>query len=163
FLFAVGVSMTLSSRGSDVRHVLRRAAILFLLGVALGALKHHRLALTGVLQHIAGSYVVAFAVLRAPRRWQLPLAGGIVVAVWAGYVLWAVGDDPWGRSGTLAHAVDGALFGGFTAEGTLQTLISSVTVLAGAFTGRLVREIPDRRRLVTAIGVRAAGLCLLGL
>lgn len=163
FLFAVGVSMTLSSRGLDTRHVLRRAAILFALGVALSSLKHEGLRFTGVLQHIAGSYLVAFAVLRAPRRWQLPLAIGIVGALWAGFVLWAVGDDPWGRSTTLAHAVDGALLGGFTSEGTLQAVISSVTVLAGAFAGRSVQASPDMHRLVHALGIRAVGLCALGL
>jgi predicted acyltransferase len=163
FLFAVGVSMTLSARGLDTRHVLRRAAILFALGVALSSLRHEGLRFTGVLQHIAGSYLVAFAVLRAPRRWQVPLAIGIVGAVWAGFVLWAIGDDPWGRSETLAHAVDGALLGRFTTEGTLQTVISSVTVLGGAFAGRLITAIPDRQRLVHAVAVRAVGLCALGL
>lgn len=163
FLFAVGVSMTLSSRGLDTRHVLRRAAIIFALGVALSLLRHHSLTYTGVLQHIAISYVVAFAVLRAPRRWHFPLAIGIVGAIWAAYVLWALGDDPWGRTGTLAHAVDGALIGRFSTEGLMQSLISSVTVLAGAFAGRLIQTIPDRRRLFRALAVRAAGLSALGL
>jgi predicted acyltransferase len=163
FLFAVGVSMTLSSRGLDTRHVLRRAVILFALGVALSLLRNHTLTYTGVLQHIAISYVVAFAVLRTPRRWHLPLTIGIVGAIWAGYVLWALGDDPWGRTGTLAHAVDGALIGRFSTEGLMQALISSVTVLAGAFAGRLIQAVPDRRRLFGILSGWAVGLSALGL
>jgi predicted acyltransferase len=163
FLFAVGVSMTLSSRGLDTRHVLRRAAILFALGVALSLLRNQTLTYTGVLQHIAISYVAAFAVLRTPRRWHLPLTVGIVAAIWAAYVLWTLGDDPWGRSGTLAHAVDGALIGRFSTEGLVQSLTSSVTVLAGAFAGYLIHALRDRRRLLNALAVRGAGLIALGL
>ncbi|MGH9244840.1 MAG: acyltransferase family protein [Acidimicrobiales bacterium] len=160
FLFSVGVSMAFSSRASNGRQMLRRAALLALLGIAVGSLKHEHFALTGVLQHVAGASVVAFAVLRAPRRWQAPIAAAIVAMVWAGFLIWAAGRDPWGRSDTLAHAVDGALLGGFTSEGVIQTLISSVTVIGGALAGRLIREVPDRGRLVRLIATR--GLALIG-
>jgi len=164
FLFAVGVSMTLSRRGLDVRHALYRAGVLFVLGVALASLKHERLALTGVLQHIAGSYLLALAVLRLPRRWQPPVAAGMVVLAWVAFVAWAgPGADPWGRSGTLAHAVDARVNGGFTSEGTLQTAASAVTVLGGAFAGRWIRRVPDRRRLVRGVAAAAAAMLGLGL
>lgn len=163
FLFAVGVSMTLSRRALDVRHVVLRAALLVALGIALASLKHQRLGLTGVLQHIAGAYLLAFAVLRAPRRYHAALAAGIVALVWTGFVLWAAGDDPWGRSGTLAHAVDGALVGGFTSEGSLQTVTSTATVVGGALAGHLVHAIPDRRRLLRSITIYAIGLIATGL
>jgi predicted acyltransferase len=163
FLFAVGVSMTLSPRAADLSHVLRRAAILAVLGIALASLKHERFALTGVLQHIAGAYLLAVAILRAPRRWHAPLAGALVGAVWLAFVLWAWGDDPWGRSGTLAHAVDGAILGGFTSEGLLQTVISTVAVIGGTAAGHLIREVPDRRRLVRSLAARAGGLIAVAL
>ncbi|HEX6417091.1 MAG TPA: heparan-alpha-glucosaminide N-acetyltransferase domain-containing protein [Acidimicrobiales bacterium] len=164
FLFAVGVSMTLSRRGLDPRHALYRAGVLFVLGVALASLKHERLALTGVLQHIAGSYLLALAVLRLPRRWQPPVAAGMVLLAWAAFVAWAgPGDDPWGRSGTLAHAVDGRVLGGFTSEGTLQTAASAVTVLGGAFAGRWIRQEPDRRRVARRVAAGAAVMLGIGL
>jgi predicted acyltransferase len=163
FLFVVGISMTLSPRADDVRHVLRRAAILVVLGIGLASLKHERFGLTGVLQHIAGAYLLAFAVLRAPRRWHAPLAAAIVGVVWAGFVVWAWGDDPWGQSGTLAHAVDTALLGGFTSEGTLQTVISAATVVGGSLAGRLIQDIPDPRRLAGALALRAGALLGLAL
>src|SRR3546814_3949989 len=102
---------------SDLSLVLKRAAKRLVIGIALATLKYERFALTGVLQHIAVAYVLAWAILRAPRRWHVPLAAGLVAAVWLAFVLWAWGDDPWRRSGTLAHAVDEALLGGYTSEG----------------------------------------------
>ena len=163
FLFAVGVAMTLSPRGQDGRHVLYRAAILLVLGVALASLRHETFAATGVLQHVAGAYLVAFLVLRLPRRWQLPATTGMVILYWVAFTVWAPGDDPWAATGTLAHEVDGFILGGFTTEGTLQTLISAVNVLAGAFVGRLILDVPGRERLLKLIAVRAASLIGLGL
>jgi predicted acyltransferase len=162
FLVCVGVAMTLSPRGMDVRHVLYRAGVLLVLGIALNSLKHETFAKTGVLQHIAVSYVVAYLLLRLPRRWQLPVAGAMLLAYWAVFVIWAPGSDPWSQSGTLAHTVDGRLFDGFTTEGTLQSLISSVTVLAGAFVGRMVKAEPDRSLLMRKLAVRGAGLIAVG-
>jgi predicted acyltransferase len=162
FLVCIGVSMTLSARGLDARHVLYRAGVLLVLGIALNSLKHETFAKTGVLQHIAVSYVVAFLILRLPRRWQPPVAAAVVLAFWAAFVIWAPESDPWSQSGTLAHTVDERLFGGFTTEGTLQSLISSVTVLAGAWVGRLVKAQPDRRQLMRTMAVWAAGLVAFG-
>jgi predicted acyltransferase len=163
FLFAVGLAMTFSSRGQSVRHVLYRAAVLLVLGIALASLKHETFGATGVLQHIAGAYLVAFLVLRLPRRWQLPVTAGMVILYWVAFTVWAPGDDPWAATGTLAHEVDGFILGGFTTEGTLQTLISGVTVLGGAFVGRLIHDVPDRERLLKLIAARAVGLIGLGL
>src|SRR3546814_15509864 len=42
FLFAIGVSLTLSSRSADLSHVLKRAAKLLVIGIALATLKHER-------------------------------------------------------------------------------------------------------------------------
>jgi predicted acyltransferase len=163
FLFAVGVAMTLSSRGQDLRHVLYRAAVLLLLGIALASLNHETFARTGVLQRIAIAYLVAALVLRLPRLWQLPVTATMVLLYWAAFVVFALSDDPWAQDGTLAHEVDGFVLGNFTSEGTLQSLIGAVTVLGGAFTGRLVRDIPDRRRLLRIIAGYGAGLIVVGL
>lgn len=163
FLFAVGIAMTLSPRGGDARHVLFRAGVLLVIGIALGSLKHEKFALTGVLQHIAGAYVVAVAVLRAPRRWQLPVTVGMLVAYWLAFVVGAPGDDPWAQSGTVAHRVDETLLPGFTSEGTLQTLISAVTVLGGAFTGRVIAAVADRRELLARLAGAATVLIAAGL
>src|SRR3546814_4470114 len=78
---------------SDLSHVLKRAAKLLVIGIALATLKHERFALTGVLQHIAVAYVLAWAILRAPRRWHVTLAAGLVAAVWLAFVLWARSEE----------------------------------------------------------------------
>jgi predicted acyltransferase len=164
FLFAMGVSMTLSRSSASSRLVVRRVALLALLGVALSSLKHERLVVTGVLQHIAGAYLLAWLVLRAPRRLQPAIGAAILAAVWAAFLLGAGGDgNPWSRQGTVAHAVDGWLLGGFSTEGGLQTVTSAVTVVAGALIGRAVRERPDPRRLYRWVGRHAAWLFAAGL
>src|SRR3546814_12300597 len=67
FLFAIGVSLTLSSRSADLSHVLKRAAKLLVIGIALATPKHERFALTGFPQPTAVAYLLAWALLRPPR------------------------------------------------------------------------------------------------
>ncbi len=166
FLFVMGVSMSLSRRALEPRKVLRRVVLLLVLGVVLSSLRHERLFFTGVLQHIAIAYLLAWVVLRAPRRAQPVIAVAILAAVWGGFVVWAAdGQDPWGPEGTLAHAVDGWLIGGFATEGLMPTVTSTVNVLAGALIGRRLKEYPDsqtmwRRLAVYALWLIGAALLL---
>lgn len=163
FLFASGLSMTLSRRMLDGRQVLRRVGLLFGFGVALATLKHQTPTLNGVLQHLAGSYLLAWAVLRLPRRLQVAAAAGLVGAVWLAFAAWGAGGDPWAPGSTLAHQIDGVLYGGFATEGTLQTIAGAATVVAGAFAGRLVRAHPRAEELVPVLAVRAAAFVAAGL
>lgn len=155
FLFVVGISMTLSRRTGSFGRVLRRAGTLFAIGVALSSIKHGRLYLPGVLQHIAGAYLLAWVVLRAPRKLHLALTGAIFGTVWAAFLLWPGADgDPWDMHSTVSHTVDGWLFGHFATEGVMPTVMSSVTVLGGAIVGRAARSRDDPvRRLLWVIGV----------
>lgn len=162
FLFVVGVAITLSRRAGSPRQMLRRVALLFLIGVALTSLKHRSLYLTGVLQHIAGAYLIAWLVLRAPRKLQPIIAAGILALLWGLFLLWG-GPDPWSRERTAAHVVDGWLIGRFSTEGTLQTIASAVTVLGGAFAGYRMKERPDPRRLGRWIAGHALWLMAVGL
>lgn len=137
FLFAVGAAMTLSSRTGSARLVVRRAAILYLVGIGLTSIKHQHLGIFGVLQHIAVAYLVAWLVLQAPRKLQPLLAAGILAVVWLAFVLYAApGADPWGTQGTFAHAASRAITGGFSTEALVQSATSAVNVLAGAFVAR---------------------------
>lgn len=162
FLFVIGVAMTMSRRSDSPRQVLRRVALLFMVGVALASLKHEGFHVTGVLQHIAGAYLIAWLVLRAPRKTHVPIAAGILAAVWAASVLVADGD-PWGLQGTLAHAVDGFIYGHFVTEGTVQTVTSAVTVIGGAMIGRGLRERREPERLLRWVAGHAAWLTGAGL
>jgi predicted acyltransferase len=164
FLFVVGVAMTLSRRSGSPRLVLKRVALLWLLGVALSSLKHRELVLPGVLQHIAISYLVAWLVLRTPRKVQPVLTTGILLGVWAGFLLWTGGSqDPWSSEASFAHVVNGWFLGGFATEGVLQSFASAVTVLGGAFVGRAVAKHPDPRQLGRRVASQAAWLIGLAL
>jgi predicted acyltransferase len=165
FLFAVGAAMPFSARTATARSVLRRAALLFLIGVGLTSAKNLTLGLAGVLQHIAGSFLLAWLALKLPRRLQLPLCVAVVAGFWVGFVLVAgPGADPWSRDGgTLAHVVNGWFFGAFRTEGVPQTIISFVNVMAGAFAGRWVMEHDDRRVVLRKVAVAAVALVAIGL
>lgn len=164
FLFVMGVSMSLSQSARSPRVVFRRVVLLMVFGLVLASLKHGQLYVTGVLQHIAGAYLLAWLVLRAPRRAHPILAAGILLVIWAGFLLWVGGGrDPWGQQGTLAHAVDGWVLGRFATEGILQTVTSTVTVVGGALIGWGLRELPDPRRTLRWVGTHAVWLIGLGL
>jgi len=166
FLFAVGASMPFSRRASTPARTIRRVVLLTLIGIGLVSLKRRGLVLPGVLQHIALSYLLAWLILRAPRRWQVPICAALVAGVWAAFVIGAPsGVDPWGREDTFAHAVNEAVFGRFATEGIPQTVISTVAVMAGAIAGRLVKESRDsravfRRVLQWGLALAAIGLAM---
>lgn len=163
FLFAVGAAMTLSSRTASPRQVLRRAAILVVLGIALTSLKHAHFGIFGVLQHIAIAYLVAWLVLQTPRKLQVVLTGVLLVLTWVAYVAYAPpGTDPWGQEGTFAHAVSRAIAGGFSTEALVQSVTSAPNVLAGAFIARGMRA-RSTQHLVTWIIGHASWLLALAL
>jgi predicted acyltransferase len=80
-------------------------------------------------------------------------------------VVWIVAPsgDPWGRDTSLAHLVDGWIYGGFTVEGTVQSLVSIVNVMGGVVAGRLVRERVDDGGVLRAAMAWAVGLCVAAL
>ena len=160
FLFAVGAAMPFSSRASAWRAVARRIVLLVVIGMVLVAAKHAAFPRGGggVLQHIAISYLGARLILEAPRRWQLPIVGGLLAVISAVWVLGPSGD-PWGEGTSLAHLVDERIYGGFTVEGSVQSLVSIVNVFGGIVAGRLVKDRRDDDRTVVPIALAwAAGL-----
>ena len=162
FLFAMGVAMTLSRRAGSPRLVLRRVLLLIVFGIALTSLKHERFATFGVLQHIAGSYLLAWLVLRAPRKMQPAIASAILLFMWGAFLVFANGH-PWGQQDTFAHDVQGWLIGGFSTEGPVQTITSTVTVLGGAFVGLGMRMRRDPRVLLRWVSSYAVWFIAAGL
>jgi len=162
FLFAVGASIPFSSRGERAGAVVRRAGKLFLLGVALGAATDQVLELAGVLQHIAIAYLLGWLVLRLPRPAQVAVSVGALLASWAAFVAFADGPDPWAMTGGFAHEVNSWFFGAFRTEGVPQSVLSALNVVAGAWCGQLVREVPEPRAMVRRAGVGAAALVAAG-
>ena len=201
FLWIVGVAMTLSfakrvEAGGDTaelfRHVLRRSAIIFGLGLLLtafpfGWLPAHNFSLEkmripGVLQRIGLCYLVAGAIcLRWRWRGQIAWTAGLL----AGYALMlefipvpghgagrideATGSLPWWIDSNLlaGHTWSGAPAPGFDPEGLVSTLSAIATTLLGALAGAVLRgPQPGAVRATRLFGLGAALLlagALLGL
>lgn len=161
FLFAMGVAMTMSRRTGSSWMVIRRVLLLVVIGIALTSHKHERLVAFGVLQHIAGAYLLAWLALKAPRRFQVFIAVGTLLSVWIAHLLFGNGD-PWGQEGTFAHEVQRWLGSGFTPEGAVQTVTSTVTVLGGAFVGFGMRHRRDPAVLLRWVSAHSVWLIAAG-
>jgi predicted acyltransferase len=198
FLFIVGVSMTLSfasriARGVTRRalaiHVLRRSALIFLIGLFLNGFPHFdfsSIRIMGVLQRIALCYLAggllylaSFQRDPAPDRparvrANIPVTAGVAIALLIGY--WALmtfvpvpgyGAGHLGKEDSLAAYVDRALMNGhlwsesktWDPEGLLSTLPAIATLLIGILAGEWLRS--DRRAKRKTLGLAAAGLALL--
>lgn len=156
-LFAMGAAVPFAlarRRGTPRhvrRHVVRRAAILFVLGLLLNAIEASppldwaTFRIPGVLQRIAVVYVaVAWLTERASLRTQIAVAVAALFAYWAAMTLVpvpGVGAGVLSPEGNLASFVDRSLLGRhllnrrWDPEGVLSTIPSIVTALAGVFAG----------------------------
>jgi predicted acyltransferase len=176
FLFAVGCSMAFAfsqrpTAGAFARKVLRRAALIFLLGFLMywypfvhregGAWALSPFADTrvmGVLQRIALCYALAaFAVRYLSPRWLVALSVALLLGYWALLVGFGPPGDPFSKLGNAGTRLD--LFvlgprhlyrrdGGFDPEGLLGTLPATVNVIAGYLAARYLKTAADRRGLV---------------
>jgi len=161
-LFAMGAAVPLALarrrnvRGQRPRHVLRRAAILFALGLVLNAIETppplalETFRIPGVLQRIAIVYVaVAVVTETLTLRGQIAAVIGALLAYWAA-MMWipvpGVGAGVLTPSGNLASFVDRALLGRhlltreFDPEGILSTVPSIATAVLGVFAGVWLNE-----------------------
>ena len=164
FLFIVGVSMAFSfgrrqaegGRRSLLLHTLRRAAIIFGVGLALNVLSFflfHRqyVRIPGVLQRIGVCFFFAALVyLWRGTRGLLPAAAILLAGYWALMTFVPVPGYGAGRldlEGNLARHVDVAVLGGHTwkhdpswdPEGLLSTLPAIATTLLGILAGEWLR------------------------
>ena len=164
FLFIAGVTFPYSSakriengasRASLVLGVLKRAAILFCLGLLYkGALKHGfaDLGITSVLGRIGIAWAAAALVyLFVPLRKRIVLAVATLIGYWL--LLRFVGAPdhpdafPLSPEGNLSGYFDRLLLPGrltrpgvFANEGTLSTVPAVVTAMLGMFVGEYMRQ-----------------------
>ncbi len=182
FIFAVGVSVPFSisnrlQRGQSRRriylHIIKRTAVLYLLGVMLGSGGLHfnwpEMDWVGILQRIAVCYFFA-AILVMQTKWptQAAVAGVILLLYWAALELVPVpghGPGVITPEGCLPAYIDqqflpGTIhkdfYGYGDSNGILPTLASISTALLGALTGHWLRS--GRPGNQKAIGLTLAGL-----
>jgi len=186
FIFIIGVSLVFSlnkiigrqGRRAAVRRVLRRSAILFLLGIfymggLAGGLSNVYLA--GVLQRIAEAYVFAaliFCFLRE-RPWaMLGICVGLLLGYWALLTFIPVpgiGHASYARGSNLAHYIDARFLPGRSVsdpvdfEGSLLNTLGAVAnCLLGVFAGLLLQsdKFTQRAKVLWLWGGGAMGLLL---
>jgi predicted acyltransferase len=186
FLFIVGVAIPLAlgrrllgeGRAGIVLRILRRAAIIFALGLVLHAVSNFDAAtirLPGVLQRIAACYLVAALLfVFTPWRTQAALAGGALLAYWALLTLVPVpgfGAGDLGKEGNLAAWLDRAVLGPhiwrlgrvYDPEGILSTLPAIATTLFGVLTGHFVKSAPSTGAAVKGLAWSGAAGIVIGL
>jgi predicted acyltransferase len=179
FLFIVGVSITLAlgrrAEMSDGRRrdlyvkIVRRALIIFALGLLLGGFPSYDLStmrIPGVLQRIGVCYLVAsFIFLNTRWRTQGLIALSLLILYWLVMRLVPVpgfGAGNLEMEGNLAAYVDRRVLGAHTwkplydPEGILSTIPAIATTLCGVLTGHLLRS--KRQPIEKAAAMFAAGM-----
>jgi predicted acyltransferase len=168
FLFIVGVSMWFSFKKFDrgitqksFKKVLKRAVIMFLLGVFLNAFPNfdfENLRYLGVLQRIAIAYFIgALLCMQFNQKQLLFIFGGILIGYW-GLLFFGASEGPFDLSSNLVLKVDLLLFGEnhlykgfgipFDPEGFLSSIPSVATLLMGYFSGRLIELTGDTVEII---------------
>ena len=193
FLFIIGVAMTYSLSKYTTENkptkavylrVLRRAAVLFILGLLLNGFWNKgvwtfdlsSIRLMGVLQRIALTYLFAsLIVLKLPCKTQWLVAGGLLIGYWLTMMYIPVPEYGAGvltREGNFGAFIDRLIIpkvhlykgDGFNfmgdPEGLFSTIPAIVSVLAGYFTGEWIK---DKKQATshTSMDLVLFGLCCL--
>lgn len=182
FLFIVGVSITLSRKSASWGSILRRAAIIFGLGLFLSGYPRFNLEgwrIPGVLQRIAVCYLAAAAAYRltgGERRRQVTIIGALAAALALGY--WAIlmlVAPPGGVAGDLTPEgnlgawIDRALMEGhlwrprWDPEGLLSTIPAIATTLLGILAGICLGSPWTAERKAAALAAGGAVAVAIGL
>jgi predicted acyltransferase len=184
FLFIVGVAIPLALEPRTAQagrrwvmvRVLRRAAVIFALGIVLNGFPWFQwgtLRIPGVLQRIAVCYLLA-ALLYLVASWRVnaAIAAALLLGYWIAMSVVPVpgyGPGDLSKEGNLAAYLDRTLLGPhiwqaarvYDPEGILSTAPALATVLLGALAGLWLRSARPPR--VIAAGLAAAGAIGVGL
>lgn len=175
-VFSVGKSLATVGRNATLLRILRRSALLFLLGLLYyGGLSNpiEKIRLLGVLQRMALCYLftsLLFCFLK-PRA-LIAVCAGLLIGYWALLSFVPVpgfGAGNFAEGANLANYVDKLYLplrrydGDHDPEGLLSTLPAIASCLLGVFAGLLVKNprLPDRKRVgylvACGLGCLAAG------
>ncbi|MBE9033887.1 acyltransferase family protein [aff. Roholtiella sp. LEGE 12411] len=195
FLFIVGVAMSFSlSKYTEANkptsavywRILRRAAILFALGLLLNGFWNKgvwtfdlsSIRIMGVLQRISLTYLLAsLIVLNLPRKGQWILAAALLIGYWLTMMYIPVPDYGAGiltRTGNFAAYIDRQIIpkmhlyagDGFKnlgdPEGFFSTIPAIVNVLTGYFTGQWIRTQYVQSRISIGLVLFGIGCLIIG-
>ena len=175
FLFIVGVAIALSR--PSVPRVLRRAAIIFVLGLVLHGVPSFdwtTIRIPGVLQRIAVCYLVgALLFVRTRARTQAIVTAALLLAYWAAMTLVPVpghGAGDLSPDGNLAAWLDRTILGPhvlrltrvYDPEGLLSTVPAIATTLLGVLAGQWLRSGRAASTIVIGLTLGGAVAVLLG-
>lgn len=184
FLLAVGLALPLTFDGRDPRasiaKIVRRSALLWLIGFGIGLLAHPSLNLidirfTGVLERIGIVYLICALICRATKTWRVPLGVAFGLMAVHGVLLYT---PPPGGFASMAQGegmsawLDRAILGGtrmygttFDPEGVLSTLSSVATTLLGIAAQRILMRSkkPDAALIAIALILGALAIGALAL
>ena len=167
FLFIVGVSITLSQKSASWASILRRAAIIFAIGLFLAGYPRFNLErwrIPGVLQRIAVCYLFAAGLYRTTRR--PAIIGAIATVLALGYWMLIAGDLT--PDGNLGARIDRALMQGhlwkptWDPEGLLSTIPAITTTLLGVLAGLVLASSLTSPRKAAWLAGGGAALMLVG-
>lgn len=161
FLFAIGLSIPFSfakrlassTKGALAQHILKRSALLFLIGLGLNGFPYFPLGtmrIPGVLQRIALAYLLGgLMILFLNKRTLFISSILILLGYWASMTLFPI---PGGHvsqltpTGNFGAWLDRWLLAGhlykpmWDPEGLWGTLPSIVNIVAGYYAGKLIRD-----------------------
>lgn len=177
-LFAMGAAVPFAlgrRRGTSRRirtHVIRRALILFALGLLLNAIETAppivwaTFRIPGVLQRIAIVYaVVSWLTERTSRRAQVAATIAALVGYWAAMTLIpipGIGSPTLSAEANIGSFIDRHVFGRhmlyplWDPEGLLSTVPSIATAMCGVFAGAWLMRRGEARRAVRLFAAGAA-------
>ncbi|OUL35615.1 DUF5009 domain-containing protein [Nostoc sp. T09] len=195
FLFIIGMAMTFSlskyTEGEKPQsavywRILRRAAILFALGLLLNGFWNQgiwtfdlsSIRLMGVLQRISLAYLFgSLTVLKLPRKGQWILAVVLLIGYWLAMMYLPVpgyGAGVLTREGNFGAYIDRLIIpkahlykgDGFNfmgdPEGLFSTIPAIVSVLAGYFTGQWIRSQAVQSRVSIGLALFGIGCLIIG-
>ena len=181
FLFMSGTSIPFSfsklrkdgyTKVAIYRKVLRRVAVLFLLGMVvqgnlLGFDPSAIYIYTNTLQAIALGYLIATVVVLECSRWAWGQAVAVVLLL-AGYAIPMMVCGDYTPEGNLANRIDACVLGRFRGDPSYTWVLSSltfgVTVVLGSLSGQIIKQGKQARRqtlvrlLVFGLATLLAGL-----
>jgi predicted acyltransferase len=140
FLVASGAALALQRRRRSTWSILGRAGRLAILGVVLVDIHYSSWSIvSGVLQFIAGSWLIGALAMRLGARGRFLLAVGLMAATLVAHAVPLAGHytSGWGPHG-IDDAVDSFVFGGRSDQGLVGLLGGGVTVILASLVAQWV-------------------------